>query len=71
MAKDRGSMKGKSYSVKLTLVGNGGIVKGDCKCMPQEGLDMQPYGSCSNTKQKGMSKSDLLDSSIFETKESR
>ena len=39
MAKIRASMKDKSYSVKLTLDGNGEIVEGEFECLRGE-LDM-------------------------------
>ena len=32
MAKIRASIKDKSYSVELTLDGDGGIAKGECEC---------------------------------------
>jgi len=59
MAKIRASMKDKSYRVKLTLDGNGGIVEGECECPRGNWICSHMAATAISINKRGMSKTDL------------
>ena len=68
MAKIRASMKDKSYSVKLTLDGDGGIAKGECECPRGNWICSHMAATAIYTNKKGMSKTDLPNTWIAKPK---
>ena len=68
MAKIRASMKDKSYSVKLTLDGNGGIVEGESECPRGNWICSHIAATAIYINKRGMSKTDLLNAWIAKPK---
>ncbi len=67
-AKVRASMKDKSYSVMLTVNGDGGISKGECECPRGNWICSHMAASAIYVNKKGMSKTDLPNAWIAKPK---